>query len=230
MLHALSLIKYTNKIQPVETTKETHQESTMDDSSSQSQQQYDDPGSTSNPVSGSDPSEEQEDKDHMDVAVSNLPPQTESSTRKRKKMMDAHTATGSANREGKSDEIGLLMDLYALHSRTARYRSLSGSNDDKKRVFYKYWIEEEKKYGSQEELDKKVDELHARFLKNMDKNVEGPSDSVDIEILRVSHWIWGEEIDSEGLSDEDVDSDVRDDHADAKDSPSKGNEDGSSGS
>nr|GEZ18625.1 hypothetical protein [Tanacetum cinerariifolium] len=62
--------------------------------------------------------------------------------------------------------------------------------------------------------------------------------TVDIEILRVSHWIWGKEIesgqdqDSEGLSDED-DVDGAD-HVDVKDSmpkysPSKRNEDGSSG-
>nr|GEW04092.1 hypothetical protein [Tanacetum cinerariifolium] len=148
--------------------------------------------------------------------------------------MEDHTATNSANKEGKSDEIGLLMNLYALHSKTGRYKSLSGSNDDdKKQILYKYWIEEEEGYGSKEELDKKVDELHARFLKNMDKNVEGPSDGVDIEILRVSHWIWGVEIesdqdqDSEGLSDED-DVDGAD-HVDAKDSRSKRNENGSSG-
>ncbi|GJT68108.1 hypothetical protein Tco_1019588 [Tanacetum coccineum] len=77
------------------------------------------------------------------------------------------------------------------------------------------------------------------FLKNMDKNVEGPSDNVDIEILRVSHWIWGEEIESdqdqeyEGypIDEDDVDGD---DHVDAKDSmpkdsQSKGYEDRSSG-
>ncbi|GJX51319.1 hypothetical protein Tco_0278164 [Tanacetum coccineum] len=153
--------------------------------------------------------------------------------------MEDHTATNSANREGKSDEIGLLMDLYALHSKTGRYKSSSGSNDDyTKQIYYKYWIEEGGSYGSKEEFDKKVDELNARFLKNMDKNVEGPSDGVDIEILRVSHWIWGEEIESdqdqysECLSDDD-DVDGDDDHVHTKDSmpkdsPSKEDEDGPS--
>ncbi|GKA27387.1 hypothetical protein Tco_0713555 [Tanacetum coccineum] len=56
-----------------------------------------------------------------------------------------------------------------------RKESMEDHTETKKvteKIYYKYWIEEEKSYGSKEGLDKKVDELHARFLKNMDKNVE----------------------------------------------------------
>ncbi|GJX51318.1 hypothetical protein Tco_0278163 [Tanacetum coccineum] len=186
----------------------------MDDPSQLQQHSDDHPGSASHPESGSG---------------------SKSST------WTSSSSVGNSPQnvtEVKSDEIGLLMDLYALHSKTGRYKSSSGSNDDyTKQIYYKYWIEEGGSYGSKEEFDKKVDELHARFLKNMDKNVEGPSDGVDIEILRVSHWIWGEEIESDQdqhskclSDDDDVDGDdhVHTKDSMPKDSPSKGDEDGPS--
>lgn len=146
-------------------------------------------GDTSSSVqmtkSSSDSEPHQEEKDMLDVKTKCL---TESSTGKGKEKVD----DTAINREGKAEEIGLLMDLHALHNKTGRYADL-GRNEE--RDFYKFWIEEEGEYGNKEELDNKINELHARFLKNMDKNVDGPTDHIDVEILRLSHWIWGNEID-----------------------------------
>ncbi|GJV84875.1 hypothetical protein Tco_1524773 [Tanacetum coccineum] len=44
-------------------------------------------------------------------------------------------------------------------SRKKKKRSSRSNNDYTKQIYYKYWIEEEKSYGSKEDLDKKVDEL-----------------------------------------------------------------------
>ncbi|GJX92841.1 hypothetical protein Tco_0347427 [Tanacetum coccineum] len=186
----------------------------MDDPSQLQQHSDDHPGSASHPESGSgffffsksSTWTSSSSVGNSPQNVTYLPnPQTESSTRKRKESMEDHTATNSANREVKSDEIGLLMDLYALHSKTGRYKSSSGQTGQFSSVFK--W------------------------------NVEGPSDGVDIEILRVSHWIWGEEIESDQdqhskclSDDDDVDGDdhVHTKDSMPKDSPSKGDEDGPS--
>ncbi|KAI3693956.1 hypothetical protein L1987_76912 [Smallanthus sonchifolius] len=153
-----------------------------------------------------------EDEEDMDVDTTNSwTPATESSAGKEKKVnVDTDAATSSGSREGKAEEIGLLTDLYNLHNKTGRYL-LSDKRD-----FYKFWIEEEHDYANKKELDEKMNELHARFLKNMDKNVEGPVDPIDVEILRLSHWIWGSEIDSSDETDDDQEQDLS--HVDSKDS------------
>ncbi|KAD5317024.1 hypothetical protein R6Q59_032291 [Mikania micrantha] len=154
--------------------------------------------------------EEEEEEEDMDVDITDslapTKPEPESSTGKGK-MVD--TATCSSCREGKAKEIGLLTDLYTLLNETGRYL-LSGRNGQ--REFYRFWIEEEGDYATKHELDEKINELHARFLKNMDKDVEGPTDPIDVEILRLSHWIWGNEIDSsKEIHNDDYDGDNDDD-------------------
>ncbi|KAI3787397.1 hypothetical protein L1987_41843 [Smallanthus sonchifolius] len=149
-----------------------------------------------------------EDEEDMDVDTTNSwTSATKSSAGKEKKV---DTDATSSSREGKAEEIGLLTDLYNLHNKTGRYL-LSDQRD-----FYKFWIEEERDYANKKELDEKVNELHARFLKNMDKNVEGPVDPIDVEILSLSHWIWGSEIDSSDETDDDQEQDSS--HVDSKDS------------
>ncbi|KAI3693957.1 hypothetical protein L1987_76913 [Smallanthus sonchifolius] len=174
----------------------------MDSSNSQHSQ----PPSSSDPsaennapeLPGDNSSSGYQDEEDMNVDTTNswTPAATKSSARKEKKVDIA----AASPREGKAEEIGLLTDLYNLHNKTGRYL-LSDERD-----FYKFWIEEERDYANKQELDEKMNELHARFLKNMDKNVDGPVDPIAVEILRLSHWIWGSEVDETDEDDQEQDS------------------------
>ncbi|KAK1408835.1 hypothetical protein QVD17_40921 [Tagetes erecta] len=153
-------------------------------------------------------SKEEEEEDSMDVDTTTEQQLQPKPSTGKEKMADIPESSGSGNREGKTEEIGLLTDLYALHNKTQRYM-FSGANP--MRDFYNFWIEEVGDYKSIKEVDDKIEELHERFLKNMDQSVEAPTDPIDIEILQLSSWIWGQEINDED-QDDDHDNDDGGDH------------------
>ncbi|KAI3711398.1 hypothetical protein L2E82_41451 [Cichorium intybus] len=128
------------------------------------------------------------DFEQEDVGIMNqsIPSHHETASSTVQENMD-DTATSSRGKQRRAEEIGLLTDLYAFYNRTQHYSSI---RKDDMQEFYSRQIHIYRTYPTEEEVDKKLHELYENYIKVSNRNAEAPTDPIDIEIFRLSSWIW----------------------------------------
>ncbi|KAI3711397.1 hypothetical protein L2E82_41450 [Cichorium intybus] len=98
------------------------------------------------------------------------------------------TVTSSRGEKRGAEELGLLTDLYAFYNKYQHYQFT-----DDMQEFYNRQVKVYRAYANDEDVDKKLCELYENYMKVMENKVEFPTDPIDIEIIRHSSWIWGNE-------------------------------------